>query len=94
MSISTSALKNQASELGFVLCGVTACAEPGRLQQFHAWIDAGFAGQMHYLSDRRAAYADPNSILNGCRSIVMLALPYGASDSGGSQQVSDNLAGM
>jgi epoxyqueuosine reductase len=40
------------------------------------WLAAGYAGQMHYLADRRDAYAHPNSVLDGVRSIVMLAMNY------------------
>jgi epoxyqueuosine reductase len=31
---------------------------------------------MHYLADRREAYADPNRVLDGVRSVVMLAMNY------------------
>ena len=40
------------------------------------WLAAGYAGQMHYLADRREAYGDPNRVLDGVRSIVMLAMNY------------------
>jgi len=40
------------------------------------WLAAGYAGQMHYLADRREAYSDPNRVLDGVRSIVMLAMNY------------------
>ncbi len=66
----------EAKRLGFALCGVTACATPGRLAEFHEWLDAGYAGQMQYLENRRVAYADPNAVMEGCRTIVMLAMPY------------------
>lgn len=69
-------LKDQAQQLGFVLAGITAAAQPRRLQEFYAWLDAGYAGQMHYFSERREAYAHPHHVLEGCRSIMMLALPY------------------
>lgn len=72
----TEQLKNHAYQLGFVLGGVTLAAAPQRLQQFHAWLDAGYAGQMRYLTERRLAYAHPRHVLDGCRSILMLALPY------------------
>ncbi len=75
----TLGLKQRAAELGFVLSGVTAAAAPGRLQAFHAWLEAGYAGQMSYLHTRREAYSHPRYVLEGCRSIVMLALPYGPS---------------
>jgi epoxyqueuosine reductase len=40
------------------------------------WLAAGYAGQMRYLADRREAYADPNRVLDGVRSIVMVAMNY------------------
>ncbi len=76
----TEQLKSQAHELGFVLCGVTLAAAPRRLQSFHAWLEAGYAGEMHYLSERREAYAHPQHVLDGCRSILMLAIPYSPLD--------------
>ncbi len=71
-------LKQQASQLGFVLSGVSAAAAPGRLDAFHAWLDAGYAGQMKYLHEHRQAYSHPRHVLDGCRTILMLAMPYGA----------------
>lgn len=76
----TTDLKNQAFSLGFVLAGVTAAATPGRLNAFHQWLDSGYHGQMRYLEDRRAAYSHPKSILEGCRTILMLAVPYDRDD--------------
>lgn len=75
----TDQLKAAAGQLGFILAGVTAAAAPRRLHSFYAWLDAGYAGQMHYLTDRRAAYSHPQHVLEGCRSILMLALPYAPS---------------
>ncbi len=85
----TEQLKARADQLGFVLGGVTLAAAPHRLQHFHTWLDAGYAGQMQYLSDRREAYAHPRHVLDGCRSILMLALPYAPiEDSTGGRQAS------
>ncbi|GAB5404276.1 MAG: tRNA epoxyqueuosine(34) reductase QueG [Aureliella sp.] len=72
----TTELRKKVAELGFTLCGVTAAAAPKRLEQFHQWLAAGHAGQMQYLETRRDAYASPESVLTGCKTIVMLALPY------------------
>ncbi|MEZ6074556.1 MAG: hypothetical protein R3C56_02455 [Pirellulaceae bacterium] len=74
-------LKQQAGQLGFVLSGVAPAAEPGRLEAFHAWLDAGYAGQMKYLHEHRQAYSHPRNVLDGCRSIFMLAMPYGPAES-------------
>ena len=70
-------LKRRASQLGFVLTGIAPAATPGRLDAFHAWLDAGYAGQMTYLHEHRQAYRHPRHVLDGCRSILMLAMPYG-----------------
>lgn len=72
----TDELKQEAQRLGFTLSGVTAAASPGRLQQFHSWLEAGYAAGMAYLERRRKAYEHPKHVLEGCRSILMLGLPY------------------
>jgi epoxyqueuosine reductase len=69
-------LKNRAIDLGFPLVGITPAATPGRLEHLHRWLDSGYAGRMKYLEERRQAYAHPSSILNGCRTLVMLGVPY------------------
>lgn len=86
----TEALRAQAHELGFAMCGITAAAAPGRLREFHQWLDSGFAGQMHYLETRREAYATPTSVLDGCKSIVMLAMPYTTGTQRPRMQASEN----
>jgi epoxyqueuosine reductase len=73
----TTGLKAEAARRGFTLCGVTAAVTPeqayDRLQQ---WLAAGYAGEMRYIGDRLAAYADPQRVLDGARSVVMLGFPY------------------
>ncbi|MCR9292579.1 MAG: tRNA epoxyqueuosine(34) reductase QueG [bacterium] len=75
----TEELKERAKELGFVLAGVAPAAAPGRLQLLYDWLDSNQHGQMSYLETRREAYSHPDSVLNGCRSVLMLALPYSSS---------------
>jgi epoxyqueuosine reductase len=72
----TRELKAGASKLGFSLAGVTPAASPAGGSRFDEWLAAGYAGQMHYLADRRDAYRDPSRVLEGVRSIMMLALNY------------------
>ena len=72
----TSALKRCAAELGFALAGVCPAVTPSGISHFHHWLAAGYAGQMSYLADRAAAYEHPRHVLDGARSIVMLAMPY------------------
>src|SRR5262245_41535693 len=73
----TRELKEQASMLGFSLAGVCPATPPPGAARLGQWLAAGYAGQMHYLADRRDAYADPAHVLEGAHSIVMLAMNYG-----------------
>src|SRR5262245_10124401 len=72
----TSHLKAEARKLGFSICGVCPATTPPGAARLEQWLAAGYAGQMHYLGDRRDAYRDPNRVLDGVRSIMMLAMNY------------------
>jgi epoxyqueuosine reductase len=73
----TSDFKREASRLGFPLAGVAPAVTPGdAVERLKQWLAAGYAGEMDYIGDRLAAYADPNRVLDGARSVVMLASPY------------------
>jgi epoxyqueuosine reductase len=69
-------MKLRARELGFALAGVAPAVGPPGLARFDEWLRAGYGGEMHYLADRREAYADPRHVLDGARSIVMVAMNY------------------
>jgi epoxyqueuosine reductase len=69
-------LKQRASELGFSLCGICPAVPPAGAARLDNWLAAGYAGEMQYLAGRREAYGDPNRVLDGVRSIVMLAMNY------------------
>jgi epoxyqueuosine reductase len=70
------ALRERAQELGFFLLGVAEGAESPDYAQFNQWLDRGYAGAMDYLPRRREAYRHPENVMEGCRSIIMLAMPY------------------
>jgi epoxyqueuosine reductase len=72
----SSELKRHACELGFSLCGVCPAVAPPGGHRLDEWLAAGYAGQMRYLADRREAYRHPSGVLDGVRSIVMLAMNY------------------
>lgn len=69
-------LKQRAAELGFPLCGICSAVTPQGAQRLDEWLAAGYAGQMHYLAERREAYDHPRHVLDGARSVVMLAMHY------------------
>jgi epoxyqueuosine reductase len=72
----TAALKTEANRLGFELAGVCPAVTPSSIERFGEWLSAGYAGEMHYLSDRAEAYEHPRHVLDGARSILMLAMVY------------------
>jgi epoxyqueuosine reductase len=69
-------LKAAAGRLGFEPLGVCPAVTPEGIGRFHDWLAAGYAGEMQYLATRVEAYSHPSHVLDGVRSIVMLALPY------------------
>lgn len=69
-------IEERCRQLGFSLFGVTAAqASPGfdRLKQ---WIELGYSGTMDYIPRRLEAYRHPDFVLAGCKSAIMLGLPY------------------
>src|SRR5581483_12111219 len=78
----TSALKHEARRLGFALTGVCPAVTPQGIHHFRAWLGAGYAGEMTYLVERSDAYEHPRHVLDGVRSLLMLAMPYRTSEPG------------
>jgi epoxyqueuosine reductase len=72
----TQKIKQMAHGLGFSLCGVCPAVAPPGAARLDEWLAAGYAGQMRYLADRRQAYGDPNRVLDGVRTILMMAINY------------------
>ncbi len=72
----TARLKAEAQRLGFNLAGATAAIAPPRIGALRQWLADGFAGQMKYIPDRAAAYEHPKHVLDGARSLLMLATAY------------------
>ena len=73
-------LKDEARRLGFALAGACPAVTPAGIGQFGYWLDCGYGGQMDYLVERRAAYEHPRHVLNGARSILMLAMEYATAE--------------
>ena len=69
-------LRNRALELGFSLFGVTRAQSAPGFDHLNEWLQRGYAGEMTYIPKRVDAYRHPDSVLEGCNSVVMLAMPY------------------
>lgn len=72
----TQALKAEAERLGFDLAGSCPAVASPRIERFRQWLAEGFAGRMEYLADRAEAYEHPGHVLDGARSLLMLAVRY------------------
>jgi len=71
--------------LGFDLVGIAPAVSPPGFPSLRDWLGQGFAGEMHYLPRREAAYAHPQHVLEGVRSVVMVALNYKTVDPSASE---------
>jgi len=76
-AFNTGTVCDLARECGFELAGV-APAEPSPDRGwYHAWAAAGYAGEMGYLTDRRAGLRDdPRSLLASARSVICVGKLY------------------
>ena len=65
-----------AGEIGFGACRVAACAPPPHADAFSDWLRHGAAGEMSYMERGEEKRRDPQKVLPGARSIIVLALNY------------------
>ena len=72
----TAELRRAAESVGFTLTGACPAVTPPGLSRFEAWLEAGYAGDMTYLAERRSAYKHPCHVLPGARSLLMLGMTY------------------
>jgi len=71
-------IKDKASQLGFLLAGVTTPEPPPHYSTFENWLAQGHHGTMDYLANDRSRTrrANPREILPECKSILVLATAY------------------
>jgi epoxyqueuosine reductase len=72
----TAALKEEALRLGFDLVGATPAITSPDFDHLEAWLADGCAGEMQYFASRLDAYRHPSHVLDGAKSILMLAANY------------------
>ncbi|HXP34840.1 MAG TPA: tRNA epoxyqueuosine(34) reductase QueG [Chthoniobacterales bacterium] len=65
-----------ARELGFDSCRVAACSPPAHANEFGDWLGEGAHGEMEYMARGAEKRRDPQKILPGAKSIIVLALNY------------------
>ncbi|HJW39390.1 MAG TPA: tRNA epoxyqueuosine(34) reductase QueG [Candidatus Udaeobacter sp.] len=65
-----------ARELGFDSCRVAACNVPAHATEFRQWLRQGAQGEMNYMQRGEEKRCEPQKVLPGAKSIVVLALNY------------------
>jgi epoxyqueuosine reductase len=75
-ALDSAAIKARARELGLDACGVTS-ADPARHAAFYRqWTEEGKAGEMAWLARDPERRSDPNNVLPGAQSIIVVGLNY------------------
>ncbi len=70
-------IRAMARECGFELAGVARAEAAEDFGRYREWVEAGRAGEMRYLTDRRAEVrADPRRLLEEARSIISVGKLY------------------
>jgi epoxyqueuosine reductase len=65
-----------AENLGFDLCRIAPARVPPHAVEFRAWLDDGRAGEMTWLERNKDRRTDPEAVLPGARSVIVLAMNY------------------
>lgn len=65
-----------ARERGFALAGVSPLSVSERAAEFRAWLEAGKHGTMAYLAENESIRLEPARLLDGARSVIMVADQY------------------
>lgn len=80
------AILTEAEALGFDLCRIAPASAPPHAKEFRAWLAAGKNGEMEWLARNADRRTDPQLVLPGARSAIVLAMNYRATPSARSPQ--------
>jgi epoxyqueuosine reductase len=96
MQISATELKTTlmsfARETGFDSCRIAACKSPAHAIEFREWLRETAHGEMSYMERAEEKRCDPQKILPGARSIVVLALNYFQGDAAHTGAITGRIA--
>ncbi len=74
-----------ARYVGFDSCRVAACNPPPHANEFRTWLEDGVYGEMHYMKRGAEKRSEPQRVLPGAKTIIVLALYYWQGQLRGSQ---------
>jgi len=69
-------LIRRAQEIGFDDCRIANANPPRHAAEFRAWLKSGSAADMSWIERGAAKRDDPQKVLPGARSVVVLAMSY------------------
>ena len=73
-------VRAQAYGLGFDLVGITTLGSMETAPYFDAWLERGYAGDMHYLPKWAHKRSDSRLPYEGVRSAIVVAMDYGGAE--------------
>ena len=65
-----------ARQLGFDLVGITTADSPKHAPEFQQWLADGFHGEMAYMARNAGKRVDPQQVLAGAKSVIVVGLNY------------------
>ncbi len=71
------AIREHAAQLGFEACRFAPAVRPPHADAFLDWLQAGESGEMAWLAKNADRRTDPQLVLPGARTLVMVAKSYG-----------------
>jgi epoxyqueuosine reductase len=71
-------ISERAKELGFDACRITTAEAPDSGRHFARWLAEKRHGEMGWLSRNAAKRLDPQEVMAGCKSLIVLAAAYPA----------------
>lgn len=69
-------LQERAAALGFDACRIAPAHPPPHRDEFEDWLANGAAGEMEWMARSAEKRGDPEKVLPGARSVIVLALNY------------------
>jgi epoxyqueuosine reductase len=73
-------LVTYAESLGFDLCRIAPAGVPTHANEFRRWLADGYAGTMEWLSRNADRRTNPDRVLPGAQSVIVLGMNYWKSD--------------
>jgi epoxyqueuosine reductase len=76
MTETSSRIKRAALDAGFDLAGIARRGPAETSEHLRSWLGAGMHGDITYMVDTAAVRSDPEHLLEGCQSLLMVAMSY------------------